>query len=151
MMNKLKFCLVFMAISFGLSTNLVAQYCSTKPLEFGILLAGQTSVIDKYDAPSLCFNSGIITTGTHQVSITLPTTLNNGANSIPLSFAPDDGVYWYTRGGIIGPIVFNPASSFTTQNNTRQIALRLGGTLNVPANSQPGNYSSSIVITINRL
>jgi hypothetical protein len=127
-----------------------AQICATKPLQFGYLLPGQTSSVDKYDSNALCLSRERITTGTYQVTISLPSSLVNGGSTLPVTFAPDDAVFWYFRGFWIGPIEHNPADTFTTQNSTRDIVVRLGGTVDVPAGAQAGQYTGQIVITMTR-
>jgi hypothetical protein len=128
-----------------------AQTCATKTLQFGLLLPNQTLSIDKYSTQALCYNSGSLITGTYRVSISLPTTMSNGSSSIPVSFGTLDGVYWYNRTSWIGPIEYNPANTFTTQNSSRNIVLRLGATAQVPANASPGYYTGPVVITLQRI
>jgi len=128
-----------------------AQTCTPKTLQFGLLLPNQTQSIDKYSTQALCYTSGTLATGTYRVSISLPTTMSNGSSSIPVSFGPVDGVYWYNRTSWIGPIEYNPANTFTTQNSSRNIVLRLGATAQVPANASPGYYTGPVVITLQRI
>ncbi len=128
-----------------------AQTCASKPLQFGLLLPDQTQNIDKYSTQALCYTSGTLSTGTYRVSISLPTSMSNGTSSIPVSFGPVDGVYWYSRISWIGPIEYDPANTFTTQNSTRNIVLRLGATVQVPTNASPGYYSGPVVITVQRI
>ncbi len=133
-----------------LSAQSIAQSCTTKPLQFGYLVPGQTSSVDKYSSNAMCLARERIITGTYQVTISLPSTLANGVYNLPLTFAPDDAVYWYFRGTWIGPIEHNPAASFTTQNSTRDIVLRLGSTVSVPIGAQAGLYTGQIVVTLLR-
>ncbi len=128
-----------------------AQSCQTKPLEFGYLVPGQTKTVDKYSSEALCLIRERVATGTYQVSIALPSSLSNGANTLPLIFASDDAAYWYFRANWIGPIEHDPATTFTTQNSTRDIVVRLGATVNVPLEAPSGFYSNSIIITLNRI
>jgi hypothetical protein len=145
----LKSCLPY-TILLLLSGQSAAQVCVTKPLQFGFLVPGQTSSVDKYSSNAMCLTRERIVTGTYRVTISLPTTLANGASNLPVTFAPDDAVYWYFRGTWIGPIEHNPAASFTTQNSTRDIVLRLGSTVSVPIGAQAGLYTGQIVVTLLR-
>ena len=128
-----------------------AQICTTKMLQFGKLLAGQTSTVDKLDAKALCYFTGLLSTGTYQVSFTLPTSMVSGSNSIPVSFSTTDGTYSTFRASWFGPVEYNPATTFTTQSSTRYIVIRLGATVHVPQNAAPGSYVGPIVLTIKRI
>jgi hypothetical protein len=128
-----------------------AQTCASKPLQFGLLLPNQTQSIDKYSTHALCYTSGTLITGTYRVSLNLPASMSNGASSIPVTFGPLDGVYWYNRSVWVGPTEYNPANSFTTQNSTRNIVIRLGAMVQVPTDASPGNYSGQVVITLQRI
>jgi hypothetical protein len=77
--------------------------------------------------------------------------MSNGSTSIPVSFAPTDGAYWYFRIAWIGPTVYNPVNTFTTQNSSRNFVVRLGATMHVPPNATPGYYTGPVVITYQRI
>lgn len=131
--------------------DVVAQTCASKSLQFGILLPGQTGIVDKYSAQALCFTSGQLTTGTYRISVSLPANMSNGSTNIPLSFTSTDAAYWYFRAIWIGPTVYNPVNTITTQNSTINLIVRLGATIHVPSNASPGYYTGPVVITYQRI
>ncbi len=129
----------------------LAQACLNKPLEFGILVPGQTKTVDKYATEAMCHYRQSLVTGTYQVSIVLPESLTNGSTSLPLTFSADDAVYWYYRAIWVGPIEHDPANVFTTQSSTRDVVVRMGATIYVPSDASSGIYSNTIIITMTRI
>jgi hypothetical protein len=139
-----------MAIAFFTFGNVYAQFCIGKPLEFGYLIPGEAKSVDKYDTNAMCFSRLRIVTGSYMISLTLPAHLSNGASTLPMSFAPNDAAYWFANTSLHGPIEHDPSVPFNTQSATRDVMLRLGGTVSVPLGSAPGNYAGTVVIIMTR-
>lgn len=70
--------------------------------------------------------------------INLPSSLQNGPNSLPVSFSTTDAS-WRSPGG--GSGVFDPnVGTIAVLGNSGQMFVYLGGTVNPPPNQQPGDY-----------
>jgi hypothetical protein len=125
-----------------------AQTCSTKPLSFGYVWEGQTKHIDKYDlSKSMCVH--LTQSRSPRIyQLYLPTHLSNGTHHLPISFSSTDAAYTYITTFTVGPITFDPRTSFISPHGTAHVFFFIGGTLQVPMGVSTGNYSAWVTITV---
>jgi hypothetical protein len=79
----------------------------------------------------------------------LPTSLQNGGNSMPISFSGNDAAY-NTKNQSGGATSFDPSAGIAVRldQNSGHLSVWIGGTLNPPPNQQPGDYVADIVLDV---
>lgn len=130
-------------------TALIAQTCAMTPLTFGIVAPGHVYHVDKLSSDAICFSSTTLT-GRNLVRVGSIVPLTNGTDTISLTFGSTDGSIRYSTSGWSGPIDFDPIAGYTTPIATRGVAVRLGGSINVPFTISPGSYTGFVRVDIIR-
>lgn len=140
--------LIGIGISLFWITETNAQTCSPRPLNFGYVWEGQTKHIDKYDlSKSMCVH--LTQSRSPRIyQLFLPTHLSNGTHHLPITFSSTDAAYTYITTFTVGPITFDPRTSFISPHGTAHVFFFIGGTLQVPMGVSTGNYSAWITITV---
>jgi hypothetical protein len=119
-------------------------------MDFGDVYIGYSKIIHHTDAGAAKFRMDQKILGNPYVAInfTLPTSLDNGLYSIPVTFSSTTAA-WSNTDLPTGRTNFDPTSTLTIRLHRRDyLYIWLGGNISVPTNSVPGIYSSTIIVTI---
>jgi hypothetical protein len=119
-------------------------------LDFGDVYIGYSKTVNHIDAGAAKFrtyqnrrNNPLVT-----ITFTLPTTLNNGSYTIPITFGSSTSAHSFTDLPT-GRTTFNPRTPLSLRlSRNRNLYLWLGGFVNLPISIIPGVYSSTITVTI---
>jgi hypothetical protein len=121
-------------------------------LDFGTVTAGAGAVTPGESSWGRFYVTGEPTTNILVEFTTLPTELTDGfGNSIGITFATDDGIFWgdtYTPGGFT---TFNPTVSQNLALGAGapgEMYLGVRGSVDPPLTSVNGDYSGVIVLTV---
>jgi len=121
-----------------------------RDLRFGTVIAGIPSSVSWTSATAgRWFIQGRAGAEVFLDFVNLPSSLQNGGNSMPISFATDDAVY------ALGPknnnaVSFDPNAGTTVRLDSRtgHLTVWIGGTVNPPQSQQPGSYIADITLEV---
>jgi hypothetical protein len=144
-----------LAASAQASGNLVATANVLQPLsvaapqglQFGDVFPGVSSTV----LPSDVLNAGrfdITGEGNAEVDInfTLPTNLEAGSETIPISFGPNSAAWMTATSG--GPFDFDPAAGTTQRLEANAMSVYIGGTVDPAFGQAPGSYQNTVTMTV---
>ncbi|MFA5403541.1 MAG: DUF4402 domain-containing protein [Ignavibacteria bacterium] len=121
---------------------------TTRDLDFGIdILPGITKAIDKVSNSGGKFSINGEAGKEVNITITAPTSLYSGTNTLPISFSQTDAGYKVTGGTIID---FDPANPVNANiGSDGALEIYLGGSV-VPVFTQvAGDYVGTVVVVFN--
>jgi hypothetical protein len=119
-------------------------------LDFGDVYIGYSKIVNHTDAGAAKFRTyqNRLNNPNVTITFTLPSTLDNGSYTIPITFGSTTSAYSLTDLPT-GRTNFNPNSPLIMRlSRNRNLYLWLGGSINLPASIIPGIYSSTITVTI---
>ncbi|GBD32479.1 hypothetical protein HRbin33_01444 [bacterium HR33] len=116
-------------------------------LDFGNVFPGTNVSVAPTAAGAGRFDLNGVAGAEVQFSLTLPSTLTSGANSIPITFSSTDGRYNTTADPNTGT-TFNPSASVTTtlHGTTGNLFVYLGGTVSPSGTTPAGTYTGTITL-----
>lgn len=143
------------AVSAQASGNLTAtanvlqplSVAGTQPLLFGDVFPGVSSTV----SPSDVLNAGrfdVTGEGNAEVDINfvLPATLDNGSETIPISFGPSSAA-WLTASSVL-PLDFDPNVGTTQRLEASAMTVYIGGTVDPAFGQAAGTYNNTVTMTV---
>jgi len=120
---------------------------ATRDLDFGDnIIPGMLRTIDKTAASSGKFSLLGQPSKQINVSLTTPSTLINGVQTLPINFTSTDGGYKTTTGSMVA---FDPASPTNAVLGTDGVLdVFLGGRVDPAHNQSPGFYTGTVNISL---
>lgn len=156
-MNKLIYALkiiLILAILVFAECNLFAQQIyvtKLNDLNFGDVFIGYTKDIPHTDvnAAKFRFYHKAFARKTIYISFTLPNTLSNGIDNIPIVF-DQNHTAWGTKDVTSGRTNFNPYSYYKIKNarRNRNYYIWLGGNITASPGVSYGLYEGTIILTV---
>lgn len=116
----------------------------TADLDFGDVFPGVTTTVLPVDVTAGRFDIAGETTSEIDIDFTLPTTLDNGPESMPISFG-NTSAAWVAGGG---PFDFDPNTGTTQNLVAGSMIVFLGGTVDPAFDQAPGIYTSVVTMTV---
>jgi hypothetical protein len=149
---SLKGCLLFTVIFILNSNSIFGQVIIQKfsDLNFGEVFIGYSSIVadTSPDALKISFYHTSTTRQDFLITLSLPSTLTNGIDNLPINF--NNYAAWSKTDAITGRTYFNPYSPLLIRRikTNQRIYLWLGGQILSSSSITPGEYSGTIIITI---
>jgi len=119
-------------------------------LRFGTVIAGiPSTVMWSSNTAGRWFIQGDPGAEVYLDFTNLPGSLQNGGNSMPITFSGSDAAY-NTKNRTAGATNFDPTAGITTRldPNSGHLNVWIGGTVDPPPNQQPGDYIANIVLDV---
>lgn len=145
--------LLFLIIIFLIKTNSVFSQVVVQKfsdLNFGDVFIGYSSTVPDTDPNALKISFYHTSTFREDfiVTLSLPSTLTNGIDNLPINF--NNYASWSKIDAITGRTYFNPYSPLRIRKikTTQKVYLWLGGQITSSSSITPGEYSGTIIITI---
>jgi hypothetical protein len=121
-------------------------FTAARNMDFGVITAGQEPDIAASSTSSAEFSFTKSAGTAVSISWTLPSTLVDGSNNIPISFANRGS---YTAGAATGTL--DPSSTAVTVadfTNASSVTINLGALVTTTTSTAAGNYSANATLTV---
>jgi len=116
-------------------------------LDFGAVTAGTPKAPTSLASNAGRFNLSGQPTTPVTITFTLPTVLQSGVNTIPITFATTDGLLWTSYPTT--HTTFSPNAPFlTTTDGSGNLVIGIAGTVSPPLTTITGTYTGTVTLTV---